>query len=85
MFVAVAVEEADELVRGGRIGDEEVALVVEREAAAVEVGRADERVEAIDHHDFAVVEAALVDIHFHAGVHQFVHVVLHDARRDGDI
>ena len=83
----VAVGEKDVLQFGCGAGvcHQDVALIVEREAAAVEVGRADEGIAVVDHHDFAVVEPAFEEVNLHAAFHELVYVVLHDARGDGDV
>ena len=81
----VAFEDVAYLARGGGVGNDEVALVVEREAAAVEVGRADKYHRAVGHEHLAVVETSFIDPDARAVLHQSVGRVENDVGCDGYI
>ena len=57
---------------GGGGKDEGISLVVVAEAAAVEVGRTYRAVDAVNHHDFGVVESVIEEVDFRSSFHQLV-------------
>ena len=71
----------------GRRGveNQRIDLVVKVQAAAIEIGTACKTIEAVNHHDLAVVEAALEIVHMGAPTLEPVHIVIHDLRRDWDV
>ncbi len=84
-LLLVVVEDIVELARGVRVDDDGVFLVIPAEAAGVEVGAADGAEAAVDHDDFGVVEARLVQPYVHAALHQLVYIIEYAVRSQRNV
>lgn len=76
----VIVKHVAQFLRGARIDNDGIFLVVEIEAARVKIGTSHRTETTIDHDDFGVMESRFVDIHIDAVLHELMNIVEHAIR-----
>ena len=81
----IGLKDALQRSRGGPIGHQQVALIVEGEAATVEIGRSYKGIQAVDHHDLTMVKATFEKVDVDALLHEFMGIVFYDSWRDGNV
>ena len=84
-LVLVALKHIIEFASCAAVDDDGILLVVETHAAGIEIGAANGAETTIDHHDFRVVEARLIEPHVGTALHELMGVVEGAVRSQRDV
>ena len=84
-LLLVAPEHVIQLAGCGGVDDDGIFLKVTLQAAGIEIGAAHGAIASVNHHDFGVVEAGLVEPHHGTALHQLVGLVEGAVRRQRDV
>ena len=85
MLRAIVIKETQQLSRRRAIGNQQIAFIIARKTPTIQIGRANKREGAIDHHNLGMMKATFKKPDLCAFFHQPVNGMLYDTRRNGNI
>ena len=85
MLRAIFIKETQQLRRRRAIGNQQIAFIIARKTATIQIGRTNKREGAIDHHYLGMMKTTFEKPNFCTFFHQPVNGMLYDTRRNGNI